>query len=121
MPDSSIYTLNINGLSPCQSYWAVLTVDDCSSQITSTPVLIGLFEPGSSGLVVSFSANNTVVGWSSDGNQDLQRQLQSVVVTVTSECLTDVIPAQHQVFTVTPDQGNSVALMGFGTTPLQFT
>lgn len=114
-PESTSITLDLP--SPCLSYWVVLTAYDCNNRITSTPALIGLFEPSTSGLVASVDTamENTVVSWRSDGDQDLQRQLRLVTVTVNSECPTGVVPLQPQVFTVTPDQGNSVIVMQFGT------
>lgn len=110
-PDNSSITLNL--LSPCQSYWAVLSAYDCTTRVTSPPALIGQFEPVNPVFVVSVNsgADSTVVSWR---GSDTQQQLRSVVVTVSSECPTGVMPLQRQVFTVTPDQGNSVNLMPFG-------
>lgn len=44
----------------------------------------------------------------------IEQELSSIQVTVTSECPTGVVSPQAQVFTVRPDEGNSVNVRELG-------
>lgn len=87
----------------------VVTALSCVNRVSSSPLLIGLFEPVQSEFVVSVDsgADNIVITWRSR-SATLQPELGPVQVMVTSECPTGIVPPLTQVFTVAPDEGNSV-------------
>lgn len=108
-------TVSVGSLNPCQSYWVQLTAVDCAALAGTSPHMVANFEPAPLDLVISVSThdNNIVVTWTSI-NQNLLEQLLSVQVTVVSECPTGIVPSQTQVFTVTPEEGNSVNVRELG-------
>ena len=105
----------LDNLSPCLSYWVVVTAMDCIHQATSPPLWIGVIESVQSGMVVTVRTgiNNIEVIWRSR-SAIVQQEIRSVQVTVTSECPTGIVPSQTQVFTLTPDEGTSVNIRGLG-------
>ena len=107
--------VTIDGLSPCLSYWVVVTVIDCINRVSSPPELINAQQPVQLGLLVTVhaDADNIEVTWRSR-SAIIQQELGPVQVTVTSECPTGVVPPQTQVFTVTPDEGNSATIRELG-------
>ena len=111
-------TVLVDRLNPCQPYWLKLTAVDCAALVRSPAQMVASLEATPSDLVVSVSTNrnsNIVVHWTSR-SPTLLEQVQSIQVTVTSECPTRIVPPQTQIFTVTPDEGNSVTIMGLGIT-----
>lgn len=107
----------VDGLNPCQPYWLKLTAVDCAALARSPSLVVAPLEAIPSDLVISVSTgrnSDIIVRWTSR-NPTILEQLQSVQVTVTSACPTGIVPPQTQVFTVTPADGSSVAIMELGT------
>lgn len=102
----------IEMLNPCLSYWVRLTAVECAAVVSNSPWSIALFQSATLDLVISVNSgdNNIVISWRSS-NQYLW---ESVKITVTSECPAGIVTPQTQVFTVTPDEGNSVNVRGLG-------
>ena len=84
---------------------------DCTALVRMSPQSVDAFEADISDLMILVNASgngNIVVNWS------FLEQVESVQVRVTSECPTAVVPERTQVFTVTPNEGNSLNIMGLG-------
>lgn len=106
----------VDRLSPCQSYWLKPTGVDCAALVRTSPQKVAAFEADPSELVISVSTSgdsNIVLSWRNSG-QNFLEQVESLQVTVTSECPTGKVSALTQVFTMTPDEGNSLTIMGLG-------
>ena len=103
----------INNLTPCLSYWVVVSVLGCVHRVHSSPQLIGPSDSMLSDFVVSVErgASNIVVSWR---NSNAEQRLETIQVNVTSECPTGVVATQHQTFNVAPDEGNSVSTRELG-------
>lgn len=93
-----------------------LTTVNCAGHVSSTPQRIGPFEASPRDLVISVESGNgsILVSWR-NSDQKFQQQLRSFQVTVTSMCPTGIAIPRNLVFTVTPDEGNSVIARGLGT------
>ena len=47
--------VTLTGLSPCLSYWVVVTAVDCTNRVSSAPRLIGLADPVDFKMIISES------------------------------------------------------------------
>ena len=77
----------IDGLSPCISYWVIVTALDCSNRIKSSPELVGLFQPVQFEFLITISDTDTCRRWVVE---DFHRKISDVQDSISTALENDV-------------------------------